>query len=137
MMWLFQEQQHQICLLFPLGMNTFTLHSKVHIGKAGGGGGRARIAASALDYNSTGTRKAWNDNIAQSYYPICEEQDHPENDNSNSRVLHKGRLINSRHGNMLPHHTWKRGRISLSSHVQNGRLHQLSSNDTDWTCRGL
>ena len=27
-MWLFQEQHHQICLLFPLGMNTFTLRSK-------------------------------------------------------------------------------------------------------------
>ena len=61
----------------------------VHNGKAGGGGVRARIAASALDYH----RKKWqfSDQDNKHYYPIPSES----GDDQTSYTIYKGKFLNS------------------------------------------
>jgi hypothetical protein len=56
----------------------------VHIGKAGGGGVRARIAASALDYNRKKWQLSGKDN--KHYYPIPSES---------GDTIYKGKFLNS------------------------------------------
>lgn len=61
----------------------------VHVGKAGGGGVRSRMAAAALDYNRTGWHRA--DADLNYYYPIYDSHG----------VLHKAKFRSSQHSNYI------------------------------------
>lgn len=62
----------------------------VHIGKAGGGGVRARFAAGALEYNRSGWHRLHED--PSYYYPVYDAEGN----------LHKGKMSSSRMNNFVP-----------------------------------
>ena len=86
------ERRHEAPLIF------------VHIGKAGGGSIRARLAASALDYNREQWAKAGTDTTY--YYPMKEERrlvtERDSQKNTMETVVHKGIFINSQFPNFRP-----------------------------------
>ncbi|CAB9519789.1 expressed unknown protein [Seminavis robusta] len=62
----------------------------VHIGKAGGGGVRSRMAAAALDYNRSGWHRIHED--PNYYYPVYDE----------NGQMHKGKFLASIYPSWLP-----------------------------------
>ena len=77
----------------------------VHIGKAGGGGVRSRMAAAALDYNRTGWHRTHED--PHYYYPIYDD----------AGQLHKARFLSSKHTNYIhPDRTEFHGEFLYEGH---------------------
>ena len=76
----------------------------VHIGKAGGGGVRSRMAAAALEYNRSGWHRTHED--ATYYYPMMMDADTgfaaTASTTSSQRMMHKGKFVSSLINNFLP-----------------------------------
>mmetsp|Transcript_1024 Transcript_1024/g.2200 ORF Transcript_1024/g.2200 Transcript_1024/m.2200 type:complete len:642 (-) Transcript_1024:448-2373(-) len=70
----------------------------VHIGKAGGGGARIRLAGAAVDYNRTQWGQPDGD---EHYYPIRPIEEDSGRQNEQSSSFRKGRFCNSKYA----HHT--------------------------------
>lgn len=71
----------------------------VHIGKAGGGGVRSRMAAAALNYNRSGWHRTHEDE--HYYYPIYADHNIDENNGSAKRIMHKAKFLSSKHNNYV------------------------------------
>lgn len=88
----------------------------VHIGKAGGGSVRARMAAAALDYNRSGWHRTHEDD--HYYYPIYANHNVEEKDGTVlKRFMHKAKFLSSKHSNYIhPDHPEFHGDFAYEGH---------------------
>ena len=87
----------------------------VHIGKAGGGGVRSRMAAAALDYNRTGWHRTHQDE--HYYYPIYADHMDEYNGSDTKRIMHKAKFLSSKHSNYIhPDRTEFHGDFTYEGH---------------------